>query len=473
MNRVWRLLPIMVLSGCSVLGTPWQPPEVAPPTAWSVPLPQEQREKAERQQEHDFWQSWQDPQLLEWIQQSWLANHDLQLALARLREARAQQRMVGGGEQPVLDANAAVLRDRISENNRVPLYGLANPVTLHQVGFDARWEWDLFGRQHLEREAAQAETVAMERGLEALQITLAAEVAVTYCDWRLAHQQIALLQQQAAISRTLLQLVISRVQAGLNPELDRHRAEDQALQIEARLPAARAAAEVALRRLAILTGAQADALLGTELSSQPLPAQVPPLPELLPAELLERRADLKAAEAKARAAHARVGVAEGEKWPELSLAATVGTLSVASASLFSPGSRFFQAGPQLKWPIFHGEALAAAVAVAEAKRDQERIAWLKAAAEAIEEVEKGLLRHQEAVDKDRLLQSALQAQQQALKLAQVRYQRGMSDFSVPLELARQVMAMELERLEMQRLRLSSGIALYKALGGGWRAEKAP
>ncbi|MBF0186057.1 MAG: efflux transporter outer membrane subunit [Magnetococcales bacterium] len=463
-NMRW-LLPLL-LCGCSVLGTPWQRPPMALPASWSQPLPGQQQ-----QAEEGFWQGWQDPQLLAWIDKGLQANRDRQLALARIREARAQQRIVGSDDLPVVDAAGSLIRDRVSEKNRVPLYGLPNPVTLQQVGFDARWEWDLFGQHALEQQAAQADRLAAERGYAALGVSLAAEVAVSYCDWRLARQQIALLQQQAAINRTLLQLVKSRVQAGLNPELDRHRAEDQVLQVEARLPAAQAAVGLALRRLAILTGGQADDLLSAEPAATPLPTTVPPLPALLPAALLDRRADLQAAEAKARAAQARIGAAEGEQWPELSLAATVGSLSVAPGGLLSPASRFFQLGPQMKWPLFHGQALQAAVEVAEARRDQELIAWQKAAAEAIEEVEKALLRHQEAIERDEKLLRALTAQQQAMQLATVRYERGMSDFSVPLELARQVMNMELERLEMQHQRLSSGIALYKALGGGWQREE--
>jgi NodT family efflux transporter outer membrane factor (OMF) lipoprotein len=363
---------------------------VAWQTTWSLPLQQSGHEE-----EHSFWQRWQDPQLLAWVEQALQANRDLQLALTRIRQARAQQRIVAANDQPAVEGTAAVLRDRASENDRFPLRGIANPVTVHQAGFDARWEWDLFGKNRAEQEAANEEWLAALHSHGALQVTLAAEVAVTYCDWRLALQQSALLQRQAGIARTLWQLVDSRVVAGLNPELDRHRAEDQALQIEARLPPAQAAAALALRRLAILIGAQADQLLGTPVPTQPLAVEVPALPEILPAQLLERRADLRAAEAKAKAAHARIAVAEGDKWPELRLGAMVGGLTVGSGGVLSSASRFYQVGPQLSWSLFRGQALQAAVALAEAQRDHEVIAWHKAAVLAMEEVEQALVRHQE------------------------------------------------------------------------------
>jgi outer membrane protein TolC len=107
--------------------------------------------------------------------------------------------------------------------------------------------------------------------------------------------------------------------------------------------------------------------------------------------------------------------------------------------------------------------------VARAKREQEILSWEKLAAEAILEVETAALRHQEAKERHAFLSQSLDAQQQALELATLRYERGLSDFSVPLDAVRQLTAMEIEVLDAHLQLLSSGIALYKALGGGWQA----
>ncbi|MEO5362921.1 MAG: TolC family protein [Magnetococcus sp. DMHC-8] len=469
MKRGWVLLA-MLLGGCSLVGQGWERPALSSPESWSLPMPA-MAAGTTGPEEGDFWSLWGDEQLVEWIRRALLDNREVRLAAARIAEARALTRVAAADGQPALDAELSVLRDRASEKNRVPMLGMPNPVTLYQVGFDARWELDLFGRLGRQREAVEAELLAARQLWAALQISLAAEVAVTYCDWRAAQAKAAALQRQVAASRELLVMVRARVQAGMSAELDGRRAEDQALQIEARLPPVQAAVGLSLRRLGILTGGQVDSLLAVPVHEGELPVVVPPLPAVLPAGLLDRRPDLLAAEARAHAAQARIGVAEGEEWPRLTLAATLGSLAIASGNVLSGGSLVYTAGPRWQVPLFHGGLLTAQVDAARAKAAQEVLAWEKAAVDAVLEVETAALRQQEARDRHLFLSRALAAQRHTLALAMVRYQRGMSDFAVPLEVARQLAAMEIEVIDAQHQVLTSGIALYKALGGGWQAKQ--
>ncbi|MEO5340279.1 MAG: TolC family protein [Magnetococcus sp. MYC-9] len=461
--RRWWVVWFLLLGGCLRVGEEWQPPALEMQGAWSLLIAPE-----ESTTEADFWLSWGDERLLDWVQRARIDNRDIRLAAARITEARALTRLAAADALPSLELDASLVRDRISDNNRVPPRGMANPVTVPQLWFDARWELDLFGRLQRQQEAAEADLLAAHLTQAALQISLSAEVAATYFEWRAASVKVAALHRQADASRALLVLVRSRVRAGLNTELDLRRAEDQAAQIDARLPAAQTTVDIAVRRLGILTGGQADSLLAESVVEESLPARVPALPHLLPAELLDRRPDLRAAEARAHAAFARIGVAEGESWPHLSLAAILGTLPTGVGNLLSVGSAFYTVGPQLNWPLYRGEALTAQVDVARARTVQETLTWEKTAVEAVMEVETAALRHREAQERLEALSNALTAQQHTLELATLRYQRGMSDFSAPLEVARQLAAMEIEVVETRLQLLTSGIALYKALGGGWQ-----
>ncbi len=460
------VLLALLLGGCTLVGKAWERPVLPSPAAWSLPLPAAEEATAEG----NFWSAWGDSRLVEWIQRAVLENREMRLAVARIAEARALTRGAAAGEQPTVDLGGSVARDRASEENRMPMRGIPNPVTLYQAGFDAHWEWDLFGRISHQKEAAEAEWLAANRMQSALQISLSAEVAATYCDWRAAQAKGEALHRQAEASRALLDMVRSRLHAGLNSELDLRRAEDQLAQTEARLPAVQAALGLAMRRLGVLTGGQADSLLAEISAGGSLPVMVPALPSVVPAALLDRRPDLLAAEARAHAAQARIGAAEGEQWPHLSLAATLGTLSIASGGLLSSGSSLYNVGPQLSLPLLHGGALEAEVDAARARAEQAVLAWEKAAAEAILEVETAALRQREAKERYEFLSKSLVAQRQALDLATVRYQRGMSDFTVPLEATRQWAAMEIEVIEAHLHLLTSGIALYKALGGGWTGK---
>lgn len=466
MKRLTLLSLALFLGGCATVGEDWQRPATAMlQTDWSLALPAGAGAD-------DFWAGWHDPHLPGLIRQSLQNNRNLRVAAARIAEARALARVADAADRPRLDALAALARDRQSEEGRFNYVGIPNPVSQWQAGFDARWEIDLYGRLARQQQAAIADLESVSLAREALAVSLAAEVADTYFTLRANQSKAIALEQQITAASEAVKLVQVRVKAGLNPELDLHRAADQLAQTEARLPAARAEAGLALRRLGVLSGGQPDSLLKVLAAPAPLPVAVPDVPALLPAVLLDRRPDLRAAEARIGAATARIGVAQGEQKPRLSLAASLGSLAIGTSGLLQSSSLFINAGPALSLPLYNAGALAANTDAARARRDAATAEWEQAAVAAIAEVESAVLGLTEAHARQTALEQALAAQGEALRLAFIRFERGLTDFSAPLDAVRQRYATETEQIDAHAARLHQQVALYKALGGGWRSASA-
>jgi NodT family efflux transporter outer membrane factor (OMF) lipoprotein len=454
------------VAGCATVGGDYQRPALQTQTAWSVALPKGQEVAADA-----FWSGFGDAVLPSLIERALAANRGLQEAAARVREARALAVLAGSRNQPQLTVGGAIQSDRASETSRFPLTGLNNPVSLYQGGFDARWELDLFGGLRREREAAEADLAAAGLHREALAVSLAAEVASSYFDLRAAQALQQTLVHEIEAAREAGKLVAARVKAGLNPDIDARRAEDEVSRIEARLPAAQADAGLAMRRLGILLGAQSDSLLAELTPMQVLPERTPVLPETLPAGLLDRRPDLAAAEAELRAAQARIGSAEAAKLPSVGLMASFGLLSMTTGKLFNAASRQWNAGPQISLPLLDGGARDAAVEAARAQRDARLARWNQLAAESVAEVESAALRRQEADLRQAALARGLSMQREIVELARLRYERGLTDLTLPLDAVRQLMASESGEIAARAQRLKQTVALYKALGGGWSGAR--
>lgn len=467
-RRLWAVALSASLSACNVVGSNWQRPEAELPPRWSQPALNPDGPSQSASADADFWAAWDDPPLRQLIDQALRHNRDLRQAAARVTEARALSGEAQATALPQLDATGSVVRNRASGNDRLPLQGTANPVRQYRSGFDASWEIDLFGRLAREREAVSATLDAAQLHHDAMAISLAAEVASQYFQLRAAQTQAGIIQQQMATASEAVAVVGSRVQAGLNPELDRLRAQDQQAQIDATLPPARAEVGLAARRLGVLVGAQADSLLATLTAPQPLPRLAPSLPRRFPAAWLDRRPDVRAAEAQAHAAQAQVGVAEGDRLPRLTLGAAFGWLSLSAGKLGDGDSRTFTIGPQLTLPLFHGGALTARLEAARARQDQAWLNWEKTAAEALLEVESSALRQHEATQLHAARARLLATRQHQFDLARLRYQRGLSDYTEPLEALRQLFAAQTDEVAARVQALNHSVALYKALGGGWQ-----
>lgn len=456
------LASALLLGGCAS----WQPQagETAPPAlpaAYAAPLAVASPAETAR-----WWAQFGDEQLARLVDRALADSRDLRSAAARIRESRALAALAQARMQPRLGIGATLPRDRRSENSRFGAFTGRNPATEYQLGFDAAWEVDLFGALGLRREAAEAELESVIAASGATAISVAGEVAATYFELRGAQAQVQALERLAAAAAEVQALTAARERAGLVPALDRLRAQEQVALIQAQLAPARVRAEVAVRRLGVLVGADSQALLSELDAPVPLPESLPPLPGALPATLLERRPDLVAAERQWAAALSRAAGAQADRLPKLSLGATLGLLSIATGELFTSASRFWSLGLALRAPLYD-PALSALVETERARAEQAALSYEQAAIQAVFEVEDAALRASRARERETQLASALAADNEALALARIRYDRGLTDFLGVLDVVRQQLAAEQELIAAREASFKHYVALYKALGGGW------
>ena len=351
-----------------------------------------------------WWGGFGDPQLSDLVNRALAQNLDVEMAAARIREARARERGAGAADLPQVDAQGSVTRQRISEN-AIPAppgaggggsggSGFALPgqeFTTWRAGFDASWELDLFGKTRRSVEAARARTGAAIWNRRDLQVTIAAEVISTYVTLRMLQARMANAEAELARQQRFEQLVAARTRGGLVTGQDLAQQSSERSAAAAAIPALKAEAEAQIHALGVLTGEAPEALIGQLAQPRALPSP-PGIPAGLPSDLLRRRPDIRAAERELAASTADIGVAVADLYPRFSLTAAPALVSTALASLLEWGSRSFTLSAALDWPIFNGGRTRASIAVANARQEQSLIAYRKSVLTALQDVEDSLSR---------------------------------------------------------------------------------
>lgn len=415
-----------------------------------------------------WWSVFGDPTLDSLMRRAADSNLDLMAATSRVREARALLQRTSGDSKPTLDATNSYTRTRQSENAGALPGGAYDD--LYSTGFDARWELDVFGRTSRAVEASQADLAVSEEDRRAVRVSLMGEVAAAYVDLRGAQRLGAVARSNAQSARTTLELMQSRLAARLASELDVARAQAQLALAEAPIADFDVRARVAMHRLAVLLG-QPPAELIAELQT---PAAIPAVPEQvlvgLPSELLHRRPDVRRAERQLAAATARIGVAVADRYPKFSLSGAFGLESLDASDLTDAASRAWSIGPAMRFPIFSGGRILADIEIQEARAEQALLAYRSSMLVALEDVESAIVAYLRSWDERRALASATTAGRTSVDLSSDLYRNGLTDFRDVLDTERQLFQSELELAQSEADASRSVVALYKALGGGWKLE---
>lgn len=469
------LAALAPLAGCAV-GPDYEPPRPTLPSAWtalgSQDAAQHSRVHALREDLGEWWRRFDDPLLASLVERALAQNLDLRQAAARVRQARGMRGVALGGLLPGGELGASHQYTRWSEAGQFPSDG--DGFDLLQATFDALWEVDVFGGQRRRLEAAGAELEASVEALRGVRVTLQAEVAREYVELRGVQARLAIARQNLAAQRGTAALTRDRLEAGLATELDVARAEAQVATTRAALPSLLAHERQAIHRLAVLLGRQPGALAAELARPGPIPTAPRAIGVGVPADLLLRRPDLRRAERELAAATARIGVATAELYPRFFLLGSLGTVSVGLSDLFSAGSEAWSLGPQLRWSILDGGRILANIDFEEARAEEAALRFERALLEALREVEDALVAHAREQQRRAHLARAADAQHRAVELARERYGQGLVDFLAVLEAERSLYAVQ-EALARSDTQVATGaVALFKALGGGWRpGDEAP
>ena len=407
-----------------------------------------------------WWQRFGDPTLDSLVARSLDAATDVQVAQARLRQARTTRDLASANLKPSLGANASAQASR-SEG--------APTTRLYRAGFDAGWEADLWGAGRAAVTAAEADLRASAATLGQTQVSLAAEVAATYIELRSAQARLATTQASLASQEHTLRLTQWREEAGLVNRLDVEQQRTTVAQTRAQLPALQAAIEQAMNALAVLTGQAPGALHARLATAAPLPAVPGSLALAIPAAVLSQRADVAAAEARVRAAIANVEQVDAQRLPSLQLSGSIG-LSALAVSALTPGAGVASLLASVDWPLLDGGRLRARVAGQEAALDEARANHRATVLAALQEVEDTLVALRAAREQQTSQQAAVEAARRAAQLAEQRYAGGLIDITSVLLTQRTLLSAEDALATTAASVATQHVRLFKALGGGWSPE---
>lgn len=415
----------------------------------------------------EFWTGFNDPLLTRLIDDALRSNHDLRIALANYDRANALLRGVRFDYLPTVTAEGTASDSRASADQAPGVPRADRDAESYDASIVAGWELDLFGRIRRSVESQRADTTAAAADLQAAQVAIVGEVARTYVELRGLQERLRVARENAENQRETLRLVDARLDAGRGTEFDTSRARAQLEATLARVPALEAAVAVDMHRLAVLTGRTPDALVAELEPQHALPALPARLDAGTPGELLRRRPDVAAAEARLHAATARIGVATADLFPRFTLSGLIGSQAIDSDALFERDSETRLVALGIDWSFLDIGRVRARIAAADADAEGELARYQQAVLLALEDTENALVRYARARVEDGHLERAAADSAQAARLARVRFDAGAADLLEVLDAERTQLQAQDAFADGRMRSATSAVALYKALAGGW------
>jgi NodT family efflux transporter outer membrane factor (OMF) lipoprotein len=406
-----------------------------------------------------WWQRFDDPLLGTLVGQALQNNTDVNTAQAVLRQARALRDVAAAALWPTLGGTASAQHGTSGGNSTGNVF---------KAGLNANWVPDVFGANRSALDAADAAAWSSAASVGDVQVSIAAEVGLSYITLRSAQARLAIATENLASQDDTLQITQWRQQAGLVTMLEAEQARAAAEQTRALLPALKTSIEQTRHALAVLTGKPPATLSALLAPALPVPQAPVDLALGIPAEALRQRADVRAAELKVTAALARVAQADAARMPSFALGGSLGLSALTLSALTSSASVISSLLASAAVPIFDGGAARAQVRAQQAAFEQAHLAYVAVVLKALKDVEDALI----ALRGDRLrlasLRNAGDAAANAAQLARQRFSTGLVDFQVVLETQRTQLTAQDNFASANADVSGDQVRLYRALGGGWR-----
>jgi outer membrane protein, multidrug efflux system len=420
-----------------------------------------------------WWKAFQDPVLDVLLQEATSQNQDLALASGRIEEARAALNQNTANLYPTLDFTGSASRRRASENS-ANFSPTSRPTSSDfQLGLTASYEIDFWGKYARADEANRARLASQTANRATVLTTLYSNVAQSYFALRALDAQVVLSEQTLETRRENLRLQQRRFEGGVIGELDLRQAQAEAANIEATMQLTQQNRNNAESALALLLGRKPADIMQPKIARGANVAALyaaPSIPNNLPSDVLARRPDLVSAEQGLLAANADIAQARTAYFPRVALTAGLGQQSKELSSLFDPASMFWNLLGNLTQPIFRAGAIDAVVAAANARQQQAVAQYTQAVQNAFRDVHDALNNVQAGRDITKTSAKRIDALRATLRLADLRYKSGYSNYLEVLSAQRDLAQAESALIDTQRLHLNAVVSLYKALGGGWDGE---
>jgi len=459
MRRFVAPISALALAACTTVGPDYRAPEAASlavPEAYAGPAGTEPAQDLSR-----WWEQFDDPLLTRLVGEASAGNLDLAVSSARLTQAREALVQARAGLVPTVGASGGASRS----------VGDGNDRTSFNLGADASWEVDLFGRIRRGVEAAGADAEGAYYDREALRTAIAGEVATNYIGARLTQERLAIARDSLAIADDNLQIAQWRVQAGLASSLDSEQARSARASTAASIPSLETSFASATYRLAVLTGRAPGALTADLMQAQPIPEGPEQIATGIPADTLRQRPDIRSAERSLAAATARVGVAEAQLYPGLRLSGSIGTAAFSLGGLFEAITGSILGG--IDQTLFDGGRLRSQLRSQQAATEGALATYRQSVLTALEDVENALVQLQSARQRQEQFAIAFDAANNSAILARIQYRSGLTDFQTLLAQERSLLSARDGLAGSRGDEAQALVQLYRALGGGWDASAPP
>jgi len=468
-NAVWVIAVLAALGGCAV-GPTFTTPQASVASAWR---PQnDPRVASQATADAAWWRTFGDPTLDRLVELAYQQNLPLQISGLRIVEARAQLGIASGRQWPQLQMLlGSATWNGLSKNT--PVGGVLPHRNYgdYQLGFDAAWEIDLWGKYRRGVEAQSAALLGSVADYAASLVSLTAEVARTYVAIRTYEVLIAEARANEKVQAEGLEIAQARYTNGATSELDPSQATTLLQSTRASIPQLQASLQQARNALCTLLGQPVGAVDGLLGGAAGIPKTAAKVAVGVPAEMLRRRPDIRSAELAAAAQCARIGMAKAELFPSFSLFGTIGlettTVGGTTHSLFSTNSIFYTAGPRFTFPFFNYGRLTNAVRVEDARFQELLVNYRETVLRAAQEVEDALAGFLQAQEALAFEQGAVKAAARSVELSLVMYREGAADYTRVLDAQRALLDQQNNLTQTASSVATNLIALYKALGGGW------
>lgn len=486
------------MTGCKV-GPNYHKPEIAMPDTFI------ESKKGEEISDKDlctWWEHWNDPLLNSLVREAVVGNFDLRIALEKIIEARSYYRIESSYLGPAVNLQALATRSRFSQNiftnasdaelidsgtapsgagdtgssTATPKGSIFGPSlqNFFQVGFDAVWELDIWGKLRRSQKASLDEWEAVQMQAQDVLLTTISEVVRAYVTIRSLQQQINILEKKIVLEKRDLFLRRCLQMAGLDSQRP---VEEMIVALEqdlANMPILETSYKQTIYALAVLLGRQPESLISTFVEIQPIPSSFGKVPAGLPSDLLRRRPDIKAAERHLAAATENIGVAISDYFPQISLTGNAyGYESNQQNNWIVPGSRYWTIGPNVQWNLLNFGRTRAQVSIADSTQKQALLSYEQVVIESLKDVEGALVAY---FDEQKRAHHLLEEKEASCRFSQMTEDMcnaGLIDEMELLQAQKNVLDIENKCLQSQEALASDLISLYKALGGDWECSLMP
>lgn len=477
MRRASALVLGLVLTGCTMVGPDFERPEAPYLGSWSrgagLPIDKKTGFTTRSEAVNDWWTLFKDPVLTAFINEAYRDNLELEAAGVRIYQARAQLGIARGELFPQQQqGNLSYRGFEFSSNNSLvqeirQFIPIDNKFNTYSAGFDAGWEIDIWGKLRRNVQSAEANLLYQIASYDDVLVTLTGDIAATYVTIRELQGLIAIARANAALQKESLGIAKIKLQGGTTTQLDVDEATASYNATLATIPQYQAALAQAMNAMSVLIGETPGDVEPRVKKHQRLPRVPAEVAVGVPADLLRRRPDIRAAEYQAAAQSAQIGVAQADLYPAFTITGAVAVKSSDIGNLFSSGSFDGFINPGFTWNFLNYGRLRNNVRVQDAEFQELLLNYKNTVLNAYSEVETALVSFLKAKQQVVYLRRSVAAARRAEGVVLDQYRDGTASYDRVLDSQRQLLLSQSRLLAARADVLTNLIAVYKGLAGGW------